>query len=156
MLLQHYKQLVLGCGLVLLGACDKVPEQVAALHREAAAFEGVAAAALFELRDDLLREDLERIRSSYEPAAEAAFEVRKRLESAIRLGSGSSEKLGEAAALNDDLLRCHEKLRIRAENAFHLIESGRTRRSSLDDVWGLLDPRSCFAELAPFWDALLS
>ena len=155
MRLHHCKQLVLGCGLVLLGACDKVPDDVAALHREAATSEKVAAAALYEPQSGLSRKDLERIRSSYEPAAEAALELRKRLERAIRLG-GSSEKLAEARALNDDLLRCHEKLRMRAEKAFRLIESGRARRSLLDDIWGLVDPRRCFDELAPSWDALLS
>ena len=155
MLLHHYKQLALGCGVVLLGACDTFPENVAALHREAATSEKVASEALYELRDDLSRKDLERIRSIYEPAVEVAVEIRMRLEREIRL-AGSSEKLAEAGALNDDLLRCHETLRERTEKALRLIERGRARRSSLEDVWGLLDPRRCFDELAPSWDALLS
>ena len=65
------------------------------------------------------------------------------------------EQIAEASQLNDDLLRCHETLEERATDAFRFVQSGRARRGSVKDVWGLVDPRTCFDELAPAWDVLL-
>ena len=65
------------------------------------------------------------------------------------------EQIAEASQLNDDLLRCHDTLAERAEEAFRFVSSGRAKRGSVKDVWGLVDPRTCFDELAPAWDAVL-
>ena len=156
--IHHYKHLALGCGLLVLGACDTLPEDALSLHRQASAAEHRAVAALDALSSETSRRELSELRERFEASATEARELRERLRDVLndekegRLGGG--EKLDRASELNDDLLRCHETLRERADKAFQFVASGRARRSSLKRVWGLVDPRRCFDELAPAWDAL--
>ncbi len=154
----HYEQLVLGCGLLVLGACDTLPEDALSLHRQASASEHQAVAALDAISSETSRRELSELRETFETSANEARELREHLRDLLndekegRLGG--TEKLERASELNDDLLRCHETLRERAGKAFQFVATGRARRSSLKRVWGLVDPRRCFDELAPAWDAL--
>ena len=146
-----------GFVLVILGACG-VPSEVGELHRQALDSERTAVGALNQLTNNSSAADVAKIRAQYEEAAGAAREVRERLRELLAgTGGGiySAEKIAEASQLNDDLLRCHETLEERANEAFRFVQSGRTRRGTVKDVWGLVDPRTCFDELAPAWDVLL-
>ena len=159
MLHHYYKKLVVGFALVVLGACDNVPDQIAETHRQASVAERTAVHALNALEHDMTRAQLEELRGEFETAADEARELRDRLRAEIETAIDerwlSSEKLPEAMRLNGDLLRCHDTLRERTEDAFKYVSTGRARRASLDDVWGIVDPRKCFDELAPAWDQLL-
>ena len=98
------------------------------------------------------------MREQYEQAAGEARALRERLRDQLAANEGAmfvGEKIAEASQLNDDLLRCHETLEKRATEAFRFVQSGRGRRGSVKDAWGLVDPRTCFDELAPAWDVLL-
>jgi len=154
----YYKRLAAGCGLivVLSVACNKIPDEVATLHRQASVFEQTAVASLDELTADDSRTKVSEIRDVFEQAAGEALELRERLRDRLREETSPSDELTRASQLNDDLLRCHQTLKERAEEAFQFVASGRARRSSMKGIWGIVDPRRCFDELAPAWDALLS
>ena len=135
-----------------------MPDEIATLHRQALTSERAAVQALNQVSDDITRDELERLREQYEQSAAEAKATRVRLRDALVANEGAmfvGEKITEASQLNDDLLRCHSTLEERASEAFRFIQSGRSRRGSVKDVWGLVDPRTCFDELAPAWDALL-
>ncbi len=138
-----------GCGM---------PEEIADLHQKALTSERTAVQALNQLSDDVTRAELQQLRERYEQAAAKALELRERLRDELAANEGAmfvGEQIAEATQLNDDLLRCHTTLEERANEAFRFVQSGRARRGSVKDVWGLVDPRTCFDELAPAWDALL-
>jgi hypothetical protein len=135
-----------------------MPDEIATLHRQALDSERTAVQALNQVSDDVTRDELEQLRERYEQSAAEARVTRERLRDALVANEGAmfvGEKIAEASQLNDDLLRCHETLEQRATEAFRFVQSGRARRGSVKDVWGLVDPRTCFDELAPAWDALL-
>jgi hypothetical protein len=135
-----------------------MPDEIATLHRQALASERTAVQALNQLTDDAGRDEVRRLRERYEQAAAEARALRERLRDELAASEGAmfiDEKIAEASELNDDLLRCHTTLAERAEEAFAFVQSGRARRGSVKDVWGIVDPRRCFDELAPAWDALL-
>ena len=138
-----------GCGM---------PGEIADLHRQALTSERTAVQALNQLSDDITRDELQPLREQYEQAAVEARALRERLRDELVANEGAmfvGEQIAEASQLNDDLLRCHETLEDRATEAFRFVQSGRARRGTVKDVWGLVDPRTCFDELAPAWDALL-
>ena len=111
-----------------------------------------------QLSDDITRDELRQVREHYEQAAGEALALRERLREELVANEGAmfvGEQIAEASQLNDDLLRCHETLEERATEAFRFVQSGRARRGSVKDVCGLVDPRTCFDELAPAWDVLL-
>ena len=140
-----------------LSGCG-VPGEIADLHRQALTSERTAVQALNQLSDDIPRDELRQVREHYEQAAGEARALRERLRDELAANEGAmfvGEKIAEASQLNDDLLRCHETLEERATEAFRFVQSGRARRGSVKDVWGLVDPRTCFDELAPAWDVLL-
>ncbi len=140
---------VSGCGM---------PGEIADLHRQALTSERTAVQALNQLSDDITRDKLQQVREQYEQAAGEARALRERLRDELAANEGAmfvGEQIAEASQLNDDLLRCHATLEERATEAFRFVQSGRARRGSVKDVWGLVDPRTCFDELAPAWDALL-
>ena len=156
-LLHYYKALVAGCTLVAVSGCG-MPGEIADLHQKALTSERAAVQALNQLSDDVTRDELQRIREQYEQAAGEALELRERLRDELAANEGVmfvGERVAEATQLNDDLLRCHTTLEERATEAFRFVQSGRARRGTVKDVWGLVDPRTCFDELAPAWDALL-
>ena len=135
-----------------------MPGEIADLHRQALTSERTAVQALNQLSDDVTRERLRQLREQYEASARTALEIRERLRDQLAANQGAmfvGDKIAEASQLNDDLLRCHETLEARATGAFRFVQSGRARRGSVRDMWGLVDPRTCFDELAPAWDALL-
>lgn len=135
-----------------------MPDEIADLHRQALASERTAVRALNQLANDTSRSELRQLREQYEGAAAEAIALRERLRDELAAREGSmfiDEKIAEASQLNDDLLRCHETLRERAEEAFRFVQARRGRRGSVKDVWGLVDPRGCFDELAPAWEAVL-
>ena len=135
-----------------------MPGEIAALHRQALKSERTAVQALNQLSDDVTGDELQQLREQYEQAAGEGLRLRERLGDELVANEGAmfvGERIAEASQLNDDLLRCHETLEERATEAFRFVQSGRARRGSLKDVWGLVDPRTCFDELAPAWDALL-
>jgi len=135
-----------------------MPGEIAALHRQALKSERTAVQALNQLSDDVTGDELQQLREQYEQAAGEGLALRERLRDELAANEGAmfvGERITEASQLNDDLLRCHETLEERATEAFRFVQSGRARRGSLKDVWGLVDPRTCFDELAPAWDALL-
>lgn len=143
--------------LVFLAGCG-IPEEIATLHRQALASERTAVQALNQLKDDVSREQLQQLRAAYEQAAGEARATREQLREQLEASTGAmfiGEKVAEASQLNTDLLRCHETLEERATEAFRFVQSGRARRGSVKDMWGLVDPRTCFDELAPAWDAVL-
>ena len=143
--------------LVFLAGCG-VPDEIGNLHRQALTSERSAVQALNQLSDDVTRHELQQLREAYEQSAGEAKALRERLRGELAASEGAmliGEKIAEASQLNDDLLRCHETLETRAAEAFRFVQSGRARRGSVKDVWGLVDPRTCFDELAPAWDALL-
>jgi hypothetical protein len=156
--LEHYCRLfIAGCGVLILSSCG-MPDEIGNLHRQALASERTAVQALNQLSDDVTRDGLEELRATYEQSAGEAKALRERLRGELvarRGGTLIGEKIAEASQLNDDLLRCHETLEARATEAFRFVQSGRARRGSVKDVWGLVDPRTCFDELAPAWEALL-
>ena len=158
MLLHYYRGLVAGCTLIVaLSGCG-IPDEIADLHRQALTSERRAVQALNELSDDVTRDELQQVREQYEQAAVEALALRERLRDELAANEGAmfvGEQIAEATQLNDDLLRCHTTLEERANEAFRFVQSGRARRGSVKDVWGLVDPRTCFDELAPAWDALL-
>ena len=138
-----------GCGM---------PGEIVDLHRRALTLERTAVQALNQLSDDVTPAELRPLREQYEQAAVEALALRERLRDELAAHEGArfvGEQIAEASQLNDDLLRCHATLEERATKAFRFVQSGRTRRGSIKDVWGLVDPRTCFDELAPAWDALL-
>ena len=135
-----------------------MPGEIADLHRQALTSERTAVQALNQLSDDITRDELQPLREQYERAAVEARALRERLRDELVANEGAmfvGEQIAEASQLNDDLLRCHETLEERATEAFRFVQSGRARRGTVKDVWGLVDPRTCFDELAPAWDALL-
>lgn len=138
-----------------------MPDEIADLHRQALTSERTAVHALNQLSDDVTRLRLQQLREQYEASARTGLEIRERLRDQLAANQGGmfvGDKIAEASQLNDDLLRCHETLEQRATNAFRFVQnrqSARARRGSIEDVWGLVDPRTCFDELAPAWDALL-
>ena len=135
-----------------------MPDEIADLHRQALTSERTAVQALNQLSNDVTGDGLQQLREQYEQAAGEARALRERLRDQLVANEGAmffGEKIAEASQLNDDLLRCHETLEERATEAFRFVQSGRARRGSVKDVWGLVDPRTCFDELAPAWDALL-
>ena len=135
-----------------------MPGEVADLHRQALTSERTAVQALNQLSDDVTRDELQQLRDRYQQAAGEALELRERLRDELAATEGAmfvGEQVAEASQLNDDLLRCHTTLEERANEAFRFVQSGRARRGSVKDVWGLVDPRTCFDELAPAWEALL-
>jgi len=135
-----------------------MPGEIGDLHQQALTSERIAVQALNQLSDDASRDEVRQLREQYEQAAAEALELRKRLKDELAANEGAmfvGEQIAEASQLNDDLLRCHTTLAERAEEAFRFVQSGRARRGSVKDVWGLVDPRTCFDELAPAWDALL-
>jgi len=135
-----------------------MPGGIADLHRQALTSERTAVQALNQLSDDVTRDELQQLRDRYQQAAGEALELRERLRDELAANEGAmfvGEQVAEATQLNDDLLRCHATLEERANEAFRFVQSGRARRGSVKDVWGLVDPRTCFDELAPAWEALL-
>ena len=147
----------MACIPALLVGCG-VPDEIANLHGQALASERTAVSALNQLSDDATRAQVQQLREQYEQAAGEARALRERLRDQLAASQGAmfiGEKVAEASQLNDDLLRCHDTLSERAEEAFQFVQSGRARRGSVKDVWGLVDPRTCFDELAPAWDAVL-
>jgi hypothetical protein len=145
------------CILLTLVGCG-MPDEVENLHRQALASERAAVEALNQLTDDVTRAQLQQLRERYQQAAGEARSLRERLRAELAANRGAmfiDERVAEASQLNDDLLRCHDTLAERAAEAFQFVSSGRAKRGSVKDVWGLVDPRTCFDELAPAWDAVL-
>ena len=157
MRLGSVQRVVVACGLSTLAACA-LPDDIGDLHRQALALERSAVGALKQIGNDTTRGELQPLREQYEQSARQAREIRERLRERLVAERGArfiETKVAEASQLNDDLLRCHETLQERATEAFRFVELGRGQRSSIDAVWGLVDPRLCFDELAPSWDVLL-
>lgn len=143
--------------VITCGGCG-LPDEIGSLHRQALTSERAAVQALNQLSDDVTRAEQQQLREQFEQAAGEARGLRERLRQQLAASEGAmfiGEKIAEASQLNDDLLRCHDTLAERAEEAFRFVQSGRARRGSVKDVWGLVDPRTCFDELAPAWDAVL-
>lgn len=157
MLRHYYGSLAVGGSLVVLAGCG-VPDQIAELHRQALAAERAAVQALNQVSDDASDDQLSQLREQYEKALGEARSLRGRLNNELAANASGmfiKETIAEATQLNDDLMRCHDTLAERAEEAFRFVRTGRARRGTVSDVWGLVDPRGCFDELAPAWDVLL-
>lgn len=149
--------LIAGCSLSALVGCS-LPDDIGEQHRQALSLEQSAVRALNQLGSDTTPGELAPLREQYEQASREAREIRERLRDRLAAEQGAifiGAKVTEASKLNDDLLRCHATLDERAAEAFRFVENDRARRSSIKEVWGLVDPRGCFDELAPSWDVLL-
>jgi hypothetical protein len=141
-----------------LMACG-IPNEIVEADREASVAERAAVAALRQLDDGATPDEAREVRAAFESAAELGRTERVRLADLLRaeldrrlVGKRKIEGLIE---LNQDLLRCHRTLAERADNALEYAEDGRASRGFRHDVWGLVDPRTCFEELAPAKEELL-
>lgn len=143
---------------LLLAGCG-VPNEMVDADRRASEAERAAVAALGPLDEAVSPAELPDMRAAFEGALGTARAERARLAELLSAELDGRllgrERLTRLRELNDDLLRCHETLEERAEAAFAYVADGRASRGFRHDVWGLVDPRTCFEELAPAKEELL-
>lgn len=154
---RRWRCLVIAATLGCLSGCA-LPDEVADLHRQALTSERNAVRALNRLSNETPLQELPEIRESYERSYRDAGDARERLRDLLERRKDSifiGSKIEVASELNADFLRCHTTLDERASMAFRFVERGRGSRDTIDEVWGLVDPRTCFDQMALAWEELL-
>ena len=140
----------------MLGACERLPEDVATTYEKADYLERAMIRALKEATPDTPPDRLEALREQYivdaARARELRLHIRELLEREIE-ERGSSETLALAQSVNEYDLRCHEGIGPKGKYWFLFLASGGTETELRHSFWGY--GYDCFRGATKEWEELL-
>ena len=153
------RQLAAVLPLLLLVACERVPEEVVAAFEDATKLEQAMLRPLKEATRDTAPERLEELRNQYitesararARAREHRAHIRELLNKEIEKFRLSNETLVELKALNEEALRCHQILERVGERWIEFLASGDSEAGFRHGFWGLIDIRDCFEVIDEEW-----